>query len=202
MRNTLGKRILSALLASALVLGSFPVAALAEQTTAGEEIAETTAPTEPETVPETEVVEETESTEETETATEPEAKLPLGSDSTAYATGTVIASGSCGADGDNVTYVLTDDGTLTISGSGAMEDYPLWYDTSIQIKSVIIEQGVTSIGDGAFAYRSSLASATIPNSVTSIGDEAFSYCSSLNSVTIPNSVTSVDDCPSPTPVLS
>ena len=197
MRSTLGKRILSALLASVLVLGSLPVTAPAEQTTAGEEIAETTAPTEPETVPETvpetQAAEETESTEETESATEPEADLPLETDSTAHATGTVIASGSCGADGDNVTYVLTDDGTLTISGSGAMGDYPLWYDNSIQIKSVIIEQGVTSIGDGAFAYRSSLASATISNSVTSIGDEAFAYCGSLASVTIPNGVTSIGE---------
>ena len=51
--------------------------------------------------------------------------------------------------------------------------------------------GLTSIGDGAFAYCSSLTSITIPNSVTSIGNEAFCGCSSLTSITIPNSVTSI-----------
>ena len=57
--------------------------------------------------------------------------------------------------------------------------------------SVTIPNSVTSIGDGAFEYCSSLASVTIPNSVTSIGDWAFCECSSLTSVTIPNSVTSI-----------
>ena len=52
---------------------------------------------------------------------------------------------------------------------------------------------VTSIGDSAFLYCSSLTFVTIPNSVTSIGDYAFSWCSSLTSITIPNSVTSIGD---------
>ena len=53
--------------------------------------------------------------------------------------------------------------------------------------------GMTSIGDGAFAWCSSLASVTIPNSVTSIGDDAFSDCTALTSITIPNSVTSIGE---------
>ena len=56
---------------------------------------------------------------------------------------------------------------------------------------VIIPDGVTSIGDGAFFYCSSLTSITIPNSVTSIGNYAFCDCSSLTSITIPDGVTSI-----------
>ena len=64
-----------------------------------------------------------------------------------------------------------------------------YYCTSLT--SVTIPDSVTSIGDGAFAGCRSLTSVTIPNGVTSIGDSAFSYCKSLTSVTIPNSVTSI-----------
>ena len=107
------------------------------------------------------------------------------------------AAAICGKCGENVTYTLDSEGTLTISGSGDMEDYDAWdpspfYDNS-DIKNIIIKKGVTSIGDFAFDYCSSLKSITIPNSVTSIGDVAFSGCSSLTSITIPNSVTSIGD---------
>ena len=57
--------------------------------------------------------------------------------------------------------------------------------------AVTIPRGVTSIGNGAFSYCSTLTSVTIPNSVTSIGYYAFSCCGRLTSVTIPNSVTSI-----------
>ena len=103
-------------------------------------------------------------------------------------------SGTCG---DNLTWTLADS-VLTISGMGAMENfafnsYAPWYDYRSSIKSVIISDGVTSIGYEAFSRCSSLSSVTIGNSVTSIGKWAFSRCSSLTSVTIPNSVTSIGD---------
>ncbi len=60
-------------------------------------------------------------------------------------------------------------------------------------KNTIIPNSVTSIGNGAFAFCSSLTSITIPNSVTSIGEKAFYNCSSLTSVTIGNSVTSIGE---------
>ena len=104
-------------------------------------------------------------------------------------------TGKCGV---NVTYSFdTSTGVLTISGTGDMADYSLDNDSPFcdnsNIKSVIIENGVTSIGESAFNSCTSLTSVTIPDSVTSIGERAFSDCTSLVSVTIPNSVTSIGD---------
>ena len=105
----------------------------------------------------------------------------------------IYDSGSCG---ENVTWTLTADGTLTISGTGAMTDYTYdsrspWYSCRTHIKRVVMQQGVTSIGDHAFWDCSGLTSVTIPDGVTSIGDSAFSGCTALTSVTIPGSVTSI-----------
>ncbi len=61
------------------------------------------------------------------------------------------------------------------------------------IKTVTIEDGITSIGDCAFYGCSGLTELTLPNSVTSIGDRAFAYCSGLTELTLPNSVTSIGD---------
>ena len=103
-------------------------------------------------------------------------------------------SGSCGP---NLKWHLTDDGVLTISGEGRMDNYdggyyvggPWRYD---DIKRVIIGDSVTSIGNSAFIQCFFLTSVTIPNSVTTIGDGAFKDCSALTSVTIPNSVTTIE----------
>ena len=105
------------------------------------------------------------------------------------------ASGSCG---DHVTYTYNSTtGTLTIQGKGAMNDYYTytnpWSSFRESIKTIVIKDGVTSIGNYAFWDSSSLVSVTIPNSVTSIGNSAFSGCSGLTSVTIPNSVTSIGE---------
>ena len=89
-----------------------------------------------------------------------------------------------------VTWTLSGDGTLTISGTGDMEGAP-WLSQRDEIKKVVIKDGVTSIGNNAFRYCSGLTSLTIPNSVTSIGEYAFYRCSGLTSLTIPNSVTSI-----------
>ena len=105
----------------------------------------------------------------------------------------IYDSGSCG---ENVTWTLTADGTLTISGTGAMTDYTYdsrspWYSCRTYIKRVVMQQGVTSIGDHAFWDCSGLTSVTIPDGVTSIGGGAFWDCAALTSVTIPGSVTNV-----------
>ncbi len=103
--------------------------------------------------------------------------------------GTAIAEDASGTDGD-LSWTLTD-GVLTISGNGDMADDPSWVNYASSITSVVIKNGVTSIGGYAFYYCSSLTSIEIPDSVTSIGDMAFYDCSSLTSIEIPNSVTSI-----------
>ena len=97
---------------------------------------------------------------------------------------------------DNLTWKLYEDGTLTISGTGAMKNYnysdnqsPVYINSSV--KKVVIEDGVTSIGNDAFYYCTSLTSITIPDSVTSIGSSAFRDCTSLTTITIPDGVTSI-----------
>ena len=97
---------------------------------------------------------------------------------------------------DNLTWILTADGTLTISGTGAMKDYsynnnqsPAFNNSSV--KKVVIEDGVTSIGEYAFYYCRKSTSITIPDGVTSIGKNAFQYCDKLTNITMPYGVTSI-----------
>ena len=103
----------------------------------------------------------------------------------------VVDSGSCG---DKLTWSLSDDGTLTISGTERMQNYESygapWYGFCSQVKTVVIENGVTSIGDYAFTGCTSLTGVTIPDSVVRIGEGAF-WATRLTSVTIPGSVTSI-----------
>ena len=112
----------------------------------------------------------------------------------------IVDSGTCGAEGnngDNLTWTLDNEGVLTISGTGAMENwnrqneiYSPWYENE-KIKSIVIENGVTSIGQSAFYRCRGLTNIKIPNSVTSIEKEAFMHCQGLINITIPNSVTSI-----------
>ena len=106
---------------------------------------------------------------------------------------TAATSGKCG---DNVTWVFSDDGTLTISGKGKMWDYgtsthgdaPWAY---IGVKNVVVNDGVTTIGERAFAGLFYLESASIPKSVNNIGRQAFRG-SHLKSVTIAGSNTVIE----------
>jgi hypothetical protein len=104
----------------------------------------------------------------------------------------------------SLTWSISEDAmSLTISGMGEMPDYnpissinadlPPWYPHKASITNIIIEEGVTSIGDAAFAhFDMRLASVSIPNSVTRIGKWAFLY-GSLQSITLPESVKIIDD---------
>ena len=107
----------------------------------------------------------------------------------------LAANDSCGA---NLTYELTpntdDPGTytLTIRGEGAMYDYSSstvpWNAQKSKITSVVIENGVTSIGNYAFEDCSALKMLDIPQSVTEIGSKAFRACSALTSLALPETV--------------
>ena len=113
----------------------------------------------------------------------------------------IVANGTCGAEGNesSVTWSLDSDGTLTISGSGAMWDYYMgdkrapWNVHKDNITTVIIEEGVTTIGTYAFWMCAQLTEITISATVTTIGDRAFFNCERLIQITIPQSVTSIGE---------
>ena len=113
-------------------------------------------------------------------------------------------SGTCGK---NLTWSLDSNGTLTITGTGEMDDYDSedvgeneyvttapWGHNYQSIKSIVLEDGITSVGLMAFCGCNSLTSVSISDSVTSIGYHAFEDCSSLTSITIPDSITSIGVC--------
>lgn len=103
-----------------------------------------------------------------------------------------IASGTCG---DSLTWTLSCDSVLTVSGSGEMgcADGGLpWTIDRSSITRLVIEDGVTSIGYMAFMNFTGLKSINLPSSITSIGQEAFFNCSSLAALDIPSSVTSIE----------
>lgn len=128
---------------------------------------------------------------------------------------TSIGSGSLGG---GLNWNLTKAGKLTISGNGAMPDFDSsenqpWIENSSQIRNIVIENGVTSIGSCAFwncgvlsadipssvtkignsAFRgSSIISAKIPSSVKIIGDSAFRECANLSSVAVSNGVETIE----------
>ncbi len=103
-----------------------------------------------------------------------------------------VASGVCGA---NVSWSLDGNGVVTVSGSGDMSDYYYeenpWDAYKASIKAVVINDGITSIGDSAFYNCSAIESISIPNSVTTIDVRAFDGCSSLRNIIIPASVSSI-----------
>ncbi len=110
----------------------------------------------------------------------------------------VFLTGECG---DDLSWVLYHDGLLTISGTGAMYDYPRdaeyasWYGNQMIITEIVIAEGVTGIGNRAFYGCTALQRITIPASVTSIGDNAFLNCDSLTEITVPATVTRLGDGP-------
>ena len=97
---------------------------------------------------------------------------------------------------NNLTWTLADDGTLTISGTGELGPFSFsakeaWRQYTEDIKTVVLQEGVTCIGSYAFDSCSNLTNITIPKSVTTIGYLVFGNCTSLTAITIPESVTTI-----------
>ena len=97
-----------------------------------------------------------------------------------------VASGTCGA---NLTWTLDSEGTLTISGTGAMADYSdsnpqPWADRKNDIQKLVVADGVTTIGDNAFSGCTALKNIDLSkaSSLETIGNHTFSSCTALKSV--------------------
>ena len=108
-----------------------------------------------------------------------------------------LITGTCG---DNLTWSLDWFGKLTISGTGNMyhfivtwdNNYPApWYDYTNDIKSVVIEEGVTSVGNYAFYQCGKLAEVTLPSTVTALGTYAFNNCYALTAIELPDGITEI-----------
>ena len=137
---------------------------------------------------------------EQETAPEPEAPAapveePAAEEVTAGAEAEVrdANSGTCGKD---VTWSLSADGTMTISGKGKMDDYAddenvPWRAVRSSIKKLVVESGVTSIGCMAFYMCENLTSVSLPKGLTSIGNVAFSYNYALSAIELPDGLVSI-----------
>lgn len=111
----------------------------------------------------------------------------------------ILAAGFCGADEDkgNIQWTLLTDGTLTVSGIGAMDDwdYSPWYSHRDDIQKIIVTEGITRIGSGAFAdCNSIMGELPIPKSVKEIGDGAFSgWKGTIGSLVIPDGIERIED---------
>lgn len=118
----------------------------------------------------------------------------LGTIPMVWASAAVTASGTCGAD---LTWALDSEGTLTISGIGEMDHYQQkgepWYSHASSIRKVVVEPGVTSIGEYAFSYCSALTEVRLPEGLTAIGEAAFYKCTQLTDIVIPGSLKTISD---------
>lgn len=119
------------------------------------------------------------------------------SNGTATGEAAIYKNGSCGV---NVSWTLYYDGTLKISGTGEMSDYDYinnikipemapWYEERDKIECIVVENGITKIGNYAFEECENLGSVQLPESLTELGDEVFFRCNYLENIKIPSTVT-------------
>lgn len=155
---------------------------------AATEVPEVTDPTE-ETEP-TEPMEATDATDPTEETTETVLELLAEED--------ILAQGTCGAeeDGSNVTWVLTTDGTMILSGTGAVAAYDdrkdtPWNDYRNQILGLEVQKGITSVC--GFSYCENLREVSLPEGLISLGKSAFLSCAQIQEIRLPKSLKTLGD---------
>ena len=99
-----------------------------------------------------------------------------------------VEEGTCG---DDLTWTLSNNGTLTIAGVGMMTDPDVLAPLYLRVKKLVVKDGVTSISASAFRTYTHLTSAKLPNGITYIGRHAFKLCIELSSITLPSSMKSI-----------
>ena len=103
-----------------------------------------------------------------------------------------VASGTCG---ENLTWELSAQGALTVTGTGDMYDFSVggapWKDYKGNIRTLTVGEGVTSIGDNAFSLVRGLRAVSLPDGLTRIGASAFEGCSALTAVYLPDTVAEI-----------
>ena len=99
---------------------------------------------------------------------------------------TIVASGACGK---SLNWILSEDGTLRITGTGNMDEDPTW--PKEQIVKVVVGKGATSISAKAFMDCTNLTTISLPETLRTIGTCAFYGCSNLDGVTLPSSLTAI-----------
>ena len=99
-----------------------------------------------------------------------------------------VEEGTCG---DDLTWKLSNNGTLTIAGVGMMTDPDVLAPLHLRVKKLVVKDGVTSISASAFRTYTHLTSVKLPDSVAYIGNQAFKFCVELSSITLPSSTKSV-----------
>ncbi len=99
-----------------------------------------------------------------------------------------VEEGTCG---DDLTWKLSNNGTLTIAGVGMMTDPDVLAPLHLRVKKLVVKDGVTSISASAFNTCHHLTSVKLPDSVAYIGNQAFKFCVELSSITLPSSTKSV-----------
>ena len=105
--------------------------------------------------------------------------------------------GTCG---EHLTWTLDETGTLTIRGTGGMEDYGWAFEggtehpwDSLAVQSAVLEEGVTSVGAFAFDSCANLTQVSLPSTLKTIGADAFAFCERLETPTLPAKLTSIGD---------
>lgn len=189
------KKLVSLFLVLMVGLSALPVSALAEESALSILAAAESVVQEAEAAEENEINEisaEVEIAVEMKPAEEADASEAIileGEEQAQVLQAGVVDSGICGS---ALTWSLSEDGVLTISGTGNMNSFSAsaqpWSDYRDRITALVVVDGVTSIGNYAFYFCQSITTAELPDSLEEIGSYAFEYCSALEDIDLPEAV--------------